>query len=227
MKKTAGFFMHTDPTCEPVFEEVAIPDRKKAEAFMAEFVKRPFDLRTAPPHRVAVIHLKPEHYLFVFVFPPTSSPTGRRSNPCSPSGPEPTTTSLRVGKASAIPADSYVDYMEAEQAFLKKNDAEADLGFWEELIGDQPLSVAVPTFADNPQGDFQALYFELDPTLADKAKSFARKEKSTFFWAFSAAWMAPPQPLQQSGADCRQLSGQSAPGPGFPTFSGLSSTTCH
>ncbi len=188
-EENGRLFMRTEDSCEPVFEEVSFSERENAETFMEEFVKRPFDLRIAPPHRIAVIRLAETHFLFVFVFHHIIT-DGTTLEPLLPQWAR-TYNDLVAGRETpTIPADSYTDYMEFEHASLDKKDQAVDLQFWEKLIGDKPLSVAAPTFPAKNKSGFKAFYFELDPVSAEKTKSFARNQKSTFFWAFASAWMA-------------------------------------
>ncbi|MBN1141664.1 MAG: amino acid adenylation domain-containing protein, partial [Deltaproteobacteria bacterium] len=181
-------FMRLHDDCRPVFEEITLADREAAERLMEDFVKRPFDLGSPPPHRVLLIHLGPAHHLFLFVFHHIIT-DGTTLEPLLPQWAAAYNALAAGQELPLIAADCYADYLPAEQAFLAEYDQATQLRFWEELVGGRPLKVPVPVFPGAEPG-FQARYFELDLALADAAKSLARRGKSTFFWAFAGAWAA-------------------------------------
>ncbi|NLC69746.1 MAG: amino acid adenylation domain-containing protein, partial [Desulfuromonadaceae bacterium] len=181
-----NLYLGIDDDCQPVIEKLAFADRQRAETFMDDFIRKPFDLRMPPPHRLALIQLGEDHFIFLLVVHHILT-DGITLEPLMPQWAA-AYNALAAGKEPpAIATDSYADYLQSEREFLKSRDIQTDLRFWEEYLGDTPLTVDMPVFKG--ENSFGGVYFEIPGELRDKIRRFSRHRKSTFFWAVAAAWM--------------------------------------
>ena len=186
-EKDGKLYLGIDDDCRPLIERVACADRRQAEGFMAEFILRPFDLHKPPPHRLALIQLAENHFIFLFVVHHILT-DGVTLEPLMPHWAAAYNALAAGAPAPTIATDSYADYLQKEEEFLENRDVQADLDFWEEYLGDASLTVALPAFKE--KGGFAGIYFDIPAGLREQVRRFSRHHRSNFFWAVTAAWMS-------------------------------------